>query len=248
MAAYAEGLNILHSANVGKQTHAADAETTPLRDPEHYQYDLNLPDITELWRRGSVIASWLLDLTANALAKDTQLAGLRRPGLGFGRRTLDDQGRDRRGRARAMFSRRRSTIVSPRAARPSSPTNCFRRCATNSAATSKSRPVAAFWPTSGLQLSFAGNIAVRFICGKSACKNTLCGCTSSPGNKWQFDLGTPSNEEGSPASVPSLKQRYFLAGARRVPVWQHRFCAGCLRLWLSKHSAEDFRCARRGTR
>jgi 6-phosphogluconate dehydrogenase len=75
MAAYAEGLNILNSANVGKQTHAADAETTPLRDPEHYQYDLNLPDITELWRRGSVIASWLLDLTADALAKDPQLAG-----------------------------------------------------------------------------------------------------------------------------------------------------------------------------
>jgi len=75
MAAYAEGLNILHSANVGKQTHAADAETTPLRDPEHYQYDLNLPDITELWRRGSVVASWLLDLTADALAKDPQLAG-----------------------------------------------------------------------------------------------------------------------------------------------------------------------------
>src|ERR1700751_6060992 len=58
MAAYAEGLNILHSANVGKQTHTIDAETTPLRVPEHYQYDLNLPDITELWRRGSVIASW----------------------------------------------------------------------------------------------------------------------------------------------------------------------------------------------
>jgi 6-phosphogluconate dehydrogenase len=75
MAAYAEGLNILHSANVGKQTHATDAETTPLRDPEHYQYDLNLPDIAELWRRGSVVASWLLDLTANALAKDPQLAG-----------------------------------------------------------------------------------------------------------------------------------------------------------------------------
>ena len=75
MAAYAEGLGILHSANVGKQTHAIDAETTPLRDPEHYQYDLNLPDIAELWRRGSVIASWLLDLTANALAKDPELAG-----------------------------------------------------------------------------------------------------------------------------------------------------------------------------
>ena len=75
MAAYAEGLGVLRSANVGKQTHAIDAETTPLRDPEHYQYDLNLPDIAELWRRGSVIASWLLDLTASALAKDPALSG-----------------------------------------------------------------------------------------------------------------------------------------------------------------------------
>jgi 6-phosphogluconate dehydrogenase len=75
MAAYAEGLGVLRSANVGKQTHAIDAETTPLRDPEHYQYDLNLPDIAELWRRGSVIASWLLDLTASALAKDEGLSG-----------------------------------------------------------------------------------------------------------------------------------------------------------------------------
>jgi 6-phosphogluconate dehydrogenase len=75
MAAYAEGLGILRSANVGEQSHAADAETTPLRDPEHYKYDLNLPDITELWRRGSVVASWLLDLTASALSKDPALAG-----------------------------------------------------------------------------------------------------------------------------------------------------------------------------
>jgi 6-phosphogluconate dehydrogenase len=75
MAAYAEGLGILRSANAGKHTHAVDAETTPLRDPENYQYDLNLPDIAELWRRGSVIASWLLDLTASALAKDPALAG-----------------------------------------------------------------------------------------------------------------------------------------------------------------------------
>jgi 6-phosphogluconate dehydrogenase len=74
MAAYAEGLNVLRAANVGKQSHEADAETTPLRDPEHYQYDLNLPDITELWRRGSVIASWLLDLTASALIEDPGLA------------------------------------------------------------------------------------------------------------------------------------------------------------------------------
>ena len=74
MAAYAEGLNILKSANVGKQTHAIDAETTPLRDPEHYQYDFNLTDVTEVWRRGSVIASWLLDLTASALLEDPQLS------------------------------------------------------------------------------------------------------------------------------------------------------------------------------
>ena len=73
MAAYAEGMNILRHANVGKQQHAIDAETTPLRDPEHYQYDLNLRDIAEVWRRGSVIASWLLDLTAAALAKDPAL-------------------------------------------------------------------------------------------------------------------------------------------------------------------------------
>jgi len=75
MAAYAEGLGILRSANVGKQTHAIDAETTPLRDPDHYQYDLNLPDVAEVWRRGSVIASWLLDLTASALIKDPALKG-----------------------------------------------------------------------------------------------------------------------------------------------------------------------------
>jgi len=78
MAAYAEGLGILRSANVGKQEHAIDAETTPLRNPEHYQYDLNLPDVAEVWRRGSVIASWLLDLTASALLQDpalTQFAG-----------------------------------------------------------------------------------------------------------------------------------------------------------------------------
>jgi len=74
MAAYAEGLNILKSANVGKQKHEVDAETTPLRDPEHYQYDFNLTDVTEVWRRGSVIASWLLDLTASALLADPQLS------------------------------------------------------------------------------------------------------------------------------------------------------------------------------
>jgi len=74
MAAYAEGLNVLKHANVGKKQSEPDAETTPLRNPAHYQYDLSLPAIAEVWRRGSVIASWLLDLTAAALAGDAQLA------------------------------------------------------------------------------------------------------------------------------------------------------------------------------
>ncbi len=74
MAAYAEGLSILRAANVGKEQHEIDAETTPLRDPEHYQYDLDVRDIAEVWRRGSVIASWLLDLTASSLVKDPSLA------------------------------------------------------------------------------------------------------------------------------------------------------------------------------
>ncbi|NDP38978.1 MAG: decarboxylating 6-phosphogluconate dehydrogenase [Rhodoferax sp.] len=75
MAAYAEGMNILHHANVGLRDHAIDAETTPLREPAHYQYELDLPEIAEVWRRGSVIGSWLLDLTAAALAADPALDG-----------------------------------------------------------------------------------------------------------------------------------------------------------------------------
>src|SRR4029434_3657226 len=74
MAAYAEGMNILRHANVGKQEHAIDAETTPLRHPERYRYDLDLRDIAEVWRRGSVVASWLLDLTAASLVKDPSLS------------------------------------------------------------------------------------------------------------------------------------------------------------------------------
>jgi 6-phosphogluconate dehydrogenase len=74
MAAYAEGLGVLKSADIGKQKQVVSAENTPLRDPEHYQYDLNLTDITEVWRRGSVVASWLLDLTAAALTEDPKLA------------------------------------------------------------------------------------------------------------------------------------------------------------------------------
>ncbi len=90
MAAYAEGLNILRHANVGRRERGVDAETTPLRDPEHYQYDLNLTDIAELWRRGSVIASWLLDLTASALLKDPALVrfGGRVSDSGEGRWTI----------------------------------------------------------------------------------------------------------------------------------------------------------------
>jgi 6-phosphogluconate dehydrogenase len=74
MAAYAEGLAILREANAGKQQHAVDAETAPLSNPEHYQYDFNLRDVSEVWRRGSVIASWLLDLTAAALLEDPMLS------------------------------------------------------------------------------------------------------------------------------------------------------------------------------
>ena len=91
MAAYAEGLNILRHANTGKRRASADAETTPLRDPERYQYDLNLTDIAEVWRRGSVIGSWLLDLTASALLGDPELNNFagRVSDSGEGRWTID---------------------------------------------------------------------------------------------------------------------------------------------------------------
>ncbi len=90
MAAYAEGLNVLKGANIGKLTGDIDAETTPLRDPEHYMYDFDLAEVTEVWRRGSVISSWLLDLTASALLADPQLAkfGGRVSDSGEGRWTI----------------------------------------------------------------------------------------------------------------------------------------------------------------
>jgi len=90
MAAYAEGFNILKHANIGKSGREVDAETTPLRNPEHYQYDLNLPDIAEVWRRGSVVASWLLDLTAISLIESPELAnfGGRVSDSGEGRWTI----------------------------------------------------------------------------------------------------------------------------------------------------------------
>lgn len=110
MAAYAEGFNILSHANVGKRAAAADAETTPLGAPEYYQYDFELPDIAELWRRGSVISSWLLDLTATALAADPQLARFsgRVSDSGEGRWTLEaaiDEGVPAHLLAAALFQR-----------------------------------------------------------------------------------------------------------------------------------------------
>jgi len=110
MAAYAEGLNVLRHANVGKQTRTADAETTPLRDPEYYRYDFDLADVTEVWRRGSVIASWLLDLTAAAFASDPQLERFsgRVSDSGEGRWTLDaaiDEGVPAHVLASALFQR-----------------------------------------------------------------------------------------------------------------------------------------------
>ena len=136
MAAYAEGLGVLRDANVGKKQHAIDAETTPLRDPEHYQYDLNLRDIAEVWRRGSVIASWLLDLTAASLAK-IPLS----PSLQGGFRTqAKGAGRSRRPLTkpcRYRFSPPRFTSVSARAVMRIIRTSCSQRCATASADTLK---------------------------------------------------------------------------------------------------------------
>jgi hypothetical protein len=114
MAAYAEGLGILRSANVGKrQEHTVDAETTPLRDPEHYQYDLNLSDIAEVWRRGSVIASWLLDLSASALIKDPNLEGSR-VGVPTPARAAGPSRRVSTRPCRLPFSLRHSTTFSSR--------------------------------------------------------------------------------------------------------------------------------------
>ncbi|HLK90345.1 MAG TPA: decarboxylating 6-phosphogluconate dehydrogenase [Polyangia bacterium] len=110
MAAYAEGLNILRHADVGKRREKADAETTPLRDPQYYQYDFDLADVTEVWRRGSVIASWLLDLTASAFAGDARLDKFsgRVSDSGEGRWTLDaaiDEGVPAHVLAASLFER-----------------------------------------------------------------------------------------------------------------------------------------------
>jgi 6-phosphogluconate dehydrogenase len=110
MAAYAEGLNVLHRANVGKGDRAADAETAPLRDPEYYRYDIDIAEVAELWRRGSVVASWLLDLTAAALASDPRLERFtgRVSDSGEGRWTLDaaiDEGVPAHVLAASLFER-----------------------------------------------------------------------------------------------------------------------------------------------
>jgi 6-phosphogluconate dehydrogenase len=110
MAAYAEGINILQHANVGKTARTVDAETTPLRNPEHYQYDFDLAAITEVWRRGSVVASWLLDLTAQAFVSDPALSKFagRVSDSGEGRWTLaaaNDEGVPAHVLAAALFER-----------------------------------------------------------------------------------------------------------------------------------------------
>ena len=139
MAAYAEGFNIIKHANVGLKTQAADAETTPLRHPEHYKYDIDVGQVAEVWRRGSVVASWLLDLTASALRKSPDLDNFagRVSDSGEGRWTL--QAAIDEGVPGAGHRRRRCSPASARAARPITPTGCSRRCASSSAAMSRSR-------------------------------------------------------------------------------------------------------------
>ena len=137
MAAYAEGLNVLAKANIGAEDHVDDAETAPLPHPEYYRFDLDLAAITEVWRRGSVVSSWLLDLTAEALAADPQLDGFAGNVVGLGRGTLDDQRGDRRRVCPSRCWRRRCSSGSARGAAPTSPTRCCRRCAPASADTSR---------------------------------------------------------------------------------------------------------------
>ena len=116
MAAYAEGLNILKHANAGTQHREDDAETTPLRDPQYYQYDLDIPDVAEVWRRGSVVASWLLDLTAHSLSVNGDLSDFEGRVSDSRRGALDDPRRDRRRRAGRRAEHRARTRGSRRAA------------------------------------------------------------------------------------------------------------------------------------
>ena len=139
MAAFAEGFNIIKNANIGLHTHEVDAETTPLREPDHYKYEIDVAQVAELWRRGSVVGSWLLDLTAGALRMDPGSGELRRSRLGFRRRPLDAACRDRRRRARTGDQRGALLTVRIRAAMPTMPIASCRRCASRSAAMWRSR-------------------------------------------------------------------------------------------------------------
>ena len=113
MAAYAEGLGILERADIGLREREKDAETAPLQHPEFYKYDLDIPAIAELWRRGSVVGSWLLDLTAKALVESPDARGVHRPGVRLRRGSMDGAGggRGRRARARAHVGALRAIRV-----------------------------------------------------------------------------------------------------------------------------------------
>ena len=137
MAAYAEGFNVLAKAGIGRDDHPADAETAPLADAKYYQYDLDLAAITEVWRRGSVVTSWLLDLTAEALLDDPKLDAVRRQRERLRRGSLDDPRRDRRGRAGAGAVGRALRALQLARQAPTSPTRCCRRCGPVSAVTTK---------------------------------------------------------------------------------------------------------------
>ena len=140
MAAYAEGLNILEHANAGATEREADAETTPLRDPDLYRYELDLPAIAELWRRGSVVPSWLLDLTAQALRESPDLTAYAGRCLGLGRRPLDRLAAIDASVPAPVLAAALST-ASRRAAKATSPTRRSPPCVTASADTWRSRRV-----------------------------------------------------------------------------------------------------------
>ena len=171
MASYAEGLNILRHANAGKQKSTVDAETTPLRDPEHYAYDLNLADIAEVWRRGSVISSWLLDLAASALLDSPDLAKFagRVSDSGEGRWTIKaaiDES------VPAPVLSAALTNASVRAAKTTSPTRCCRLFVTSSAAMRKKPPPRRRVPDGHLPFGCAG---VLWCDGRSCPQDDLPG-------------------------------------------------------------------------
>ncbi len=140
MAAYAEGLDVLHHANVGNKTGEIDAETTPLRDPEHYQFDFNLSDVAEVWRRGSVISSWLLDLTAAALTKSPRISGIRAATSPIPAKVVGPSKRRSTKACPPRYSPQRSTNASVRAAKPTLRISCSPPCALSLAVTSRRSP------------------------------------------------------------------------------------------------------------